>query len=74
MRTRLRVSAGVLAALLLLAAPGFAQGDLEAKLEQKLAKDFVKNAAWVTDYDAAKAQAKESGKLIFAYFTRSYSP
>ena len=74
MRTRLRVFAGVLAALLLLAAPGFAQGDLEAKLEQKLAKDFVKNAAWVMDFDAAKAKAKESGKLIFVYFTRSYAP
>ena len=39
-----------------------------------MAKEFVKNAAWVTDYDKAKEQAAKDGKLIFAYFTRSYAP
>ena len=57
----------------LLATTAFAQG-MEAKLQEKLAKDFVKNADWVTDFDAAKQKAKESGKIIFAYFTRSYAP
>jgi hypothetical protein len=60
-------------ALLALATIASAQ-DMESRLEEKLAKDFVKNADWVTDFDAAKAKAKESGKLIFAYFTRSYAP
>ncbi|MHC4958398.1 MAG: hypothetical protein ACYTGN_08470 [Planctomycetota bacterium] len=46
----------------------------EEKLEAKLAKPFAKNAEWITDYDAAKAKAVQSGKLIFAYFTRSYAP
>lgn len=50
------------------------QAELSQRLEAKLAKAWVKNAAWVTDFDAAKQQAKESGKQIFAYFTRSYAP
>ena len=60
-----------------LAVSGAAQGnkeELQAKLEKKLAGEWLKNAEWITDYEAAKVQAKESGKLIFAYFTRSYSP
>ena len=48
--------------------------DMKANLEQKMAKAFVKNAAWITDYDAAKAKALQEGKLIFGYFTRSYQP
>jgi hypothetical protein len=60
-------------ALLALATIVSAQ-DMESRLEEKLAKDFIKNADWEMDFDAAKAKAKESGKLIFAYFTRSYSP
>lgn len=44
------------------------------KLSQaKLAKPVFKLAAWQTDYDAVRAEAKKSGKLIFAYFTRSYA-
>ena len=48
--------------------------DLKAKLDAKLAEAWVKKANWITDYDKARAKAKESGKLIFAYFSRSYSP
>jgi len=42
--------------------------------QKKLEKDFFKNAAWVLDYDQALAKAKESKKLIFVYFSRSYAP
>ena len=59
--------------LALIAAPTFAQTP-EEKLEEKMAKPFVKNAAWETDYDKARERAAADGKLIFAYFTRSYAP
>mgnify|MGYP001595004259 CR=1 FL=1 len=49
------------------------QGDLEAKLQEKRAKPYMTAAAWITDFDAAKAEAKKTGKLIFAYFNRSYA-
>jgi len=29
---------------------------------------------WITDFALAKAQSKETGKPIFAYFTRTYAP
>ena len=67
----LRIRAG---SVLLALAAAVAAGEMEDKLEEKLGKDFVKNAEWTTDFDAAKAKAKESGKAIFGYFTRSYSP
>lgn len=47
---------------------------LEAGLERKLAKPFVKNAAWIQDFAEAKRKARELQKPIFAYFTRSYAP
>lgn len=68
---RIRMTLG--AALLLAASAAQAQ-TLEEKLEKKLAKPFVENVAWVQDYDAALAKAKESGRIIFAYFSRSYAP
>ena len=49
------------------------QDELQANKEKKLAEEFLKKADWTTDYDEALAKAKESGKLIFAYFTRSYA-
>ena len=58
---------------LLAAAPAQAQS-FEDKLEQKLAKEFVSKVKWVTDYDEALKASQESGKQIFAYFTRSYAP
>jgi hypothetical protein len=48
--------------------------DLEANLKSKLAQPFVANADWATDYGKALARAKQEGKLVFAYFTRSYYP
>jgi len=70
---RSRMSAALLAALCALSATATAQS-LEEKLEEKLQEPFAKNVAWVLDLDEAMKQAQESGKPIFAYFTRSYSP
>jgi len=50
------------------------QATLKKNRDEKLAKDFLKKADWHTDYAKAKAQAKKDGKLIFTYFSRSYSP
>ena len=61
---------------LALAAPAAAQADqgqMQKNFDDKMAKDFISNAAWVTDYDEARKTAKEEGKLIFVYFTRSYA-
>ena len=62
-------------ALAALAGTSLAQGDeLQAKYEKKIAKPFVAAGGWVLDYDQAREQAKAEDKLIFIYFTRSYSP
>jgi hypothetical protein len=61
-------------AFLGLAAAAEAQETMEQKRDKKLQSPFLKKAAWITDYDAAMAEAKKSKKPIFAYFTRSYSP
>lgn len=50
-----------------------AQADLVAKRDSKLASPFLKNGDWVTDFDTARERAKKEGKLIFAYFTRSFA-
>ncbi len=41
--------------------------------EEKSAKPWIRKGAWLTDFDEACAQAKKQGKLVFAYFTRSYA-
>ncbi|HXX94841.1 MAG TPA: hypothetical protein VEN81_14535 [Planctomycetota bacterium] len=56
-----------------LGSPVLAQS-LEEKLDKKLASDFLKKAAWITDYDKAREESKKSGKAIFGYFSRSYAP
>jgi hypothetical protein len=61
-------------ALLALVSAAQAQETMEQKRDKKLQSPFLKKAPWITDYDAAMAEAKKSGKPIFAYFTRSYSP
>ena len=68
----------LLPALLVLAtlAPSVrAEGEdpLVQKRDAKLSEAWIKKAAWFTDYGKAKAEAKATGKPIFAYFTRSYS-
>jgi len=59
--------------LLSLAAPALAQSDLEAKRDAKLKEAWFTSNPWTNDYDVARAQAKEQGKVIFGYFTRSYA-
>ena len=46
---------------------------LRTKLAEKLAQPFVKFGKWETDYTAAKQRAKKEGKLLFVYFTRTFS-
>jgi hypothetical protein len=57
----------------LMAAAALAQSPQD-KRAAKLAEPWVKNADWITDYDKARQLSDESGKPIFAYFTRSYAP
>ena len=60
---------------LVITAPLFAQdAKLVDRLDKKLAKGFVAKTDWVQDYDAARRSAADSGKLVLAYFTRSYAP
>lgn len=50
---------------------GPSQEKLRAQRAEKLAKPVF--AGWLTDYDAARARAEQQGKLVLAYFTRSYA-
>lgn len=50
------------------------QEELKQKRQQKLDKPVFKRAAWIADYDAARAQAKQAGTLLLVLFTRSYAP
>lgn len=59
--------------ILSLALPALAQDDMIKRRDEKLNESWVKKAAWITDFDKAREAAKDSGKPIFAYFTRSYS-
>jgi hypothetical protein len=63
----------VLAASAALAGPP-SQDQLKKQRDEKLGEDWVKKFPWVTDYTKAKEEAKKSGKMIFAYFSRSYAP
>ena len=50
------------------------QQKLIARKKAALEKPFLDGAKWITDFDAAKAAAKTTGKPIFAYFSRSFLP
>jgi hypothetical protein len=69
------MKSGMTAGLVLaLAASAAAQQEtLEEKRDKKLKAEWLVNGGWLTDYDKARASAKESKKPIFGYFTRSYS-
>lgn len=60
----------MLAAVLAFSAPQ----SLEEKKAEKLKAEFLKKADWKLDYDAAREEAKKSGKLLFTLFSRSYAP
>jgi hypothetical protein len=49
------------------------QGKMKKQYDEKVAESWVKDGGWILDYDAARAEAKASKKLILAYFTRSYA-
>ncbi len=50
------------------------QAELQAKYDKKITKEFISYGHWMLDYDKARAKAKAEGKLLFTYFSRSYSP
>ena len=66
-----------LTAALAVAAPGLEaqnQERMKANYAKMLEHEWYTGGGWTTDFDAAKRKAKETGKPIFAYFTRTYSP
>lgn len=68
-----RLVALVLTLLLALPAICSAQS-MEERRDKKLQSEFLKKAAWFTDYDQAREEAKKTNKVIFVYFSRSYAP
>ena len=73
----MKLTRTILTAAVVVAAAGTAFADdaeLQDKYEKKIAKQFVADGGWVLDYDEARQRAKAEDKLIFIYFTRSYSP
>lgn len=58
---------------LLLGSVAAGQGMAERK-QAKLAEAWLQKNPWLTNYDAALAESRTSGRPIFAYFTRSYAP
>ena len=61
--------------LALLAGAAHAQdSELQAKYQAKISEDWFAKGGWTDDYAAARQRAKKEGKVILAYFTRSYSP
>jgi hypothetical protein len=61
---------GLMAASGAFAAPD--EPDYAQLRQAKLASPFLAAAPWRLDYDAARREAAESGRPIFAYFTASY--
>ncbi len=45
------------------------QAELKTRLEKKLQGAWIKNADWIMDYEQALKRSRQSGKLVFAYFT-----
>jgi hypothetical protein len=48
------------------------QEELKASRDAKLTASWYTSNDWTADYDVARQKAKESGKLILAYFLPSY--
>ena len=61
------------ALILMLAVVAGAQTD-EEKYAAKLKKEFATKITWQGTLKGATAEAAKGKKLIFGYFTRSYSP
>lgn len=45
---------------------------LEKRYRAKLAEPWVAKGGWIMSYEQAKERARKTGRLIFAYFSRSY--
>jgi len=54
--------------------PTASQKELRARYEKLVASDWFVEGGWTEDYDAALARARETGRTVLAYFTRSYAP
>lgn len=52
--------------------PAPTQEELAAKRDAQLERAWFTSNDWTADYDLAREQAKEKGKLILAYFLPSY--
>lgn len=50
------------------------QEELKKLYEAKLEESWFKDGGWTVDFDAAKERSKKENKVVFAYFSRSYSP
>ncbi|MEM7199620.1 MAG: hypothetical protein AAF628_05100 [Planctomycetota bacterium] len=60
-------------ALLLIGGVAAQDADFVSLRENKLQAAFLANGDWATDFDDARDRARRSGKVIFAYFTRSFA-
>lgn len=70
---------GLLVAAVTLATAGLpaqekTQEELKAQRAEKLAKEVFDRAPWIRDYDRARAAAKQQGRFLLVYFTRSFAP
>ena len=50
------------------------QSQLIEQWESKQQESWFTGGGWSPDFAAAKARAAKEGKVILAYFSRSYSP
>ena len=77
-RTLTALALGVFGLCLLMPALAQPEGpdtaELQKRYQEKVSKDWLKNAEWSLDLEDSLARAKKEGKPVFAYFTRSYSP
>ena len=69
-----------LAAILVALAPAveaqrsYPQEKMKANFADMQTHSWFTGGGWLLDFEAAKAKSKATGKPIFAYFTRTYSP
>ena len=71
-----RSLAPLLAAVLAAGVPAQepAQESLVDQYQHKIERPFVTVGGWLVDYEAALARARDEGKVVFVYYTRSYAP
>ena len=48
------------------------QNELKQRLDKRLKSKFLAKSSWSTDFQRAKQTSQENGKLIFAYFSRTF--